>query len=305
MMRNTCPICLKTARIAFFVSSRDVSCEVCGKYFCSEAVAMAAAAGNLVPDEKRYILSGAIRNRSEWGENVEILTKKDVETLLDSVSMPSDPLEAIDLLLKHLFRKASRADEYVPLNIVVDYPILFAKDANEFDYYLQKALGLRYLDRQGNEYRLDLKGWHRLDELRREERKSDQAFVAMWFDPSLDEVWENGFKDALKETGYNPIRVDLTEHNEKICDRIIAEIRKSGLVVADFTGQRGGVYFEAGFAMGLGIPVIWTCRDKDVEELHFDTRQYNHIVWTDPADLKKKLVNRVEATLPIRPRKGP
>jgi nucleoside 2-deoxyribosyltransferase len=126
----------------------------------------------------------------------------------------------------------------------------------------------------------------------------------MWFDSSLDEVWENGFKAALKQVGYNPIRVDLTEHNEKICDRIIAEVRKSGLVVADFTGQRGGVYFEAGFAMGLGIPVIWSCRDTDVKELHFDTRQYNHIVWTDPADLKKKLINRIEATLPIRPSKG-
>ena len=48
-------------------------------------------------------------------------------------------------------------------------------------------------------------------------------------------------------------------------DRILAEIRKSKFVVADFTscgeciacdkcehiGARGGVYFEAGFALGL------------------------------------------------------
>lgn len=89
----------------------------------------------------------------------------------------------------------------------------------------------------------------------------------------------------------------MQEHNEKIDDRIIAEIRQSSLIVADFTGQRGGVYFEAGFAKGLGIPVIWTCHEDGVENLHFDTRQYNHIVWESPEDLKTKLINRISATL--------
>ncbi len=88
----------------------------------------------------------------------------------------------------------------------------------------------------------------------------------MWFDKGMDSAWEDGFKKALVDTGYkNPLRIDLSEHNEKICDRILAEIRKSSLVVADFTGQRSGVFFEAGFALGLGIPVIWCCKDTDVE----------------------------------------
>jgi nucleoside 2-deoxyribosyltransferase len=301
-MEVECPICSESAHIVYSQGARmDVSCERCGKYCIGIPI---ASSRELAKHKKRHILAGAIRNLSEQGVKVEISTLEDIETILDSVSEPSDPLEAIDLLLKYLYRKASKADEYVYLNLVLDYPILFAKDADEFQYCLQKALELKYIERAGDGYRPDTEGWRRLIELRKEERESDQAFVAMWFDPSLDEVWENGFKLALKETGYNPIRVDLTEHNEKICDRIIAEIRKSGLVIADFTGQRGGVYFEAGFAMGLGTPVIWTCRDTDVEKLHFDTRQYNHIVWSDSADLKKKLVNRIEATLPIRPRKG-
>lgn len=42
------------------------------------------------------------------------------------------------------------------------------------------------------------------------------------------------------------------EHSNKIDDEIIGEIRRSAFIVADFTGHRGGVYFEAGFAMGLG-----------------------------------------------------
>ena len=49
--------------------------------------------------------------------------------------------------------------------------------------------------------------------------------------------------------------------------------------------------------------MIWTCRDTDIDDVHFDTRQYNHIVWKDAADLKKRLADRIEATLPTRVRR--
>ena len=117
----------------------------------------------------------------------------------------------------------------------------------------------------------------------------------MWFSDELNEAWHQGFEPALTSTGFDPLRVDLAEHTGKIDDFIVAQIRRSGLLVADFTGNRGGVYFEAGFAMGLGIPVIWTCRETDIDELHFDTRQYNHIVWKNSEDLKERLQNRIAA----------
>jgi hypothetical protein len=60
---------------------------------------------------------------------------------------------------------------------------------------------------------------------------------------------------------------------------------------------RGGVYFEAGLAQGLGLPVIWTVHKDNVDNLHFDTRQYNHIVYIDPQDLRVQLYNRIAATI--------
>jgi nucleoside 2-deoxyribosyltransferase len=93
--------------------------------------------------------------------------------------------------------------------------------------------------------------------------------------------------------------LDLVEHNEKICDRIIAEIRTCQFLVADVTLQRPGVYFEAGFAMGLGRPVIWTCRKDDLVDVHFDTRQYNHIDWKDSGGLRMRLADRIKATIPM------
>ncbi len=119
----------------------------------------------------------------------------------------------------------------------------------------------------------------------------------MWFADEMAEVYKRGIKPAIEDTGFEPRQMQFVQHNNKICDEIVAEIRKSRFVVADFTGQRGGVYFEAGFAMGLGIPVIWTVRNDQIEQVHFDTRQYNHIVYDTPEDLKQKLCNRIRATI--------
>jgi hypothetical protein len=91
---------------------------------------------------------------------------------------------------------------------------------------------------------------------------SPTAFVAMWLSDYMMGVFSKNISKAIEEEGYVPFIISLKEHNEDICDNIIAEIRKSKFLIADFTGQRGGVYFEAGFAYGLGLPVIWTCQEE-------------------------------------------
>lgn len=143
-----------------------------------------------------------------------------------------------------------------------------------------------------------VKGWNRVDELQKNlKSESNQAFVAMWFSDEMNEPYEQGIKQAILETGFTPVRIDQKEHNNKIDDEIIAEIKNSKFLIADFSGHRGGVYFEAGFGMGLGIPVIWCCREDHLKDIHFDTRQYSHIVWSDAKDLKEKLYNRIRATI--------
>ena len=126
--------------------------------------------------------------------------------------------------------------------------------------------------------------------------ESSNAFIAMAF--SSD---RNPFKEAIKtavtNAGYIPIRIDEIEHVNKIDDEIIARIRSSKFLISDFTSQRNGVYFEAGFMLGLGRPVIWVCDREDLENVHFDTRQYNTIDYTDADDLQKRLQFRIEAIL--------
>ena len=130
---------------------------------------------------------------------------------------------------------------------------------------------------------------------------SSQAFIAMWFNESLNDAYEQGIKTAIEEAGYKSVRIDRKPDLDKIDDEIIAEIRRSRFLVADVThgteGARGGVYFEAGFAYGLDIPVIYTCRNDMVDKLHFDTRQYAHIVWENPEELRKGLLYRILARI--------
>jgi DNA-binding PadR family transcriptional regulator len=123
-------------------------------------------------------------------------------------------------------------------------------------------------------------GWQELDNLNRPRTDSAQAFVAMWFNELTSEAYTNGIEPALNATGYKAIRIDKKEHNNKIDDEILAEIRRSRFLIADFTCEpknvRGGVYYEAGFAQGLGIPVIWTCRETSLARLELKCDAFAH-----------------------------
>jgi nucleoside 2-deoxyribosyltransferase len=87
-------------------------------------------------------------------------------------------------------------------------------------------------------------------------------------------------------------------------DKILGDIRMAPFVVADFTGHRNGVYLEAGFARGLGLPVIHTCRSDELDNAHFDTAQLNHVVWTTPDELRSKLFHRIAGTIGLGPQKN-
>ena len=148
---------------------------------------------------------------------------------------------------------------------------------------------------------VEIPGYSRVEEVSTNP-ESDKCFVAMWFDPTMDDVYDWGISPAIRAAGYEPRRIDRQDDLiGKIDDAIVAEIRRSRFVVADFThgesGARGGVYYEAGFAHGLGIPVIFLCRKDMIREVHFDTRQFNHIVWEDADDLAKRLTDKIMASI--------
>jgi len=215
----------------------------------------------------------------------------------------------MDYLLEFIDSKTERIDALIPWSDEMQAATLSIdeEELRRLIYHAEKSgwLEVPVKTAQGNSVVITLKGYEHLEELKKVQVLSYRAFVAMWLDESMHEAWGKGFKPGIEDAGYKPLRIDLEPHNEKIDDKIIAKIRRSRFLIADFTSKpkeaRGGVYYEAGFAHGLNIPVIFTCR-KDIFEsgdIHFDTRQFNHIVWEEEklGDLRKNLKNRIAATI--------
>ena len=173
---------------------------------------------------------------------------------------------------------------------------------DEIYYFANYLTSMRWLEKEKNAqvYRITVSGYERVAE---QSTKKDlsQCFVAMWFDDSMNKAYEEGIEKAVDECGYESRRIDKKPTVNKIDDEVIAEIRRSRFVVADFThgadGARGSVYYEAGFAHALGLPVIFSCRKDQEKQLHFDTRQYPHILWENPEDLYAKLTERIGAVI--------
>jgi hypothetical protein len=124
----------------------------------------------------------------------------------------------------------------------------------------------------------------------------------MWFDESLQDAWTSGFYEGIRTAGYQPVRVDKADYVGGVADEIMAKIRRARFFVADYKGQRNGVYFEAGFALGLGLIVIPTCRADEIpDKLHFDIKHLNILPWTSPAELAEGLNSPIRAVIGVGP----
>jgi hypothetical protein len=152
---------------------------------------------------------------------------------------------------------------------------------------------------------LTIQGWQRREELKRGKVASRQAFMAMPFgEQDLDQLFRDELVPAVEKTGFKLKRLDDEQPAGLIDDRLRVEILQSRFMISDLTHRNPGAYWEAGYAEGLGKPVIYTCR-KDVFDdkghgTHFDTNHHLTVVW-EPSSLKaaaEKVKNTIRATLP-------
>ena len=146
----------------------------------------------------------------------------------------------------------------------------------------------------GLRLRLLPNGYGRVDEIQRATSHGRSVLVAMKFGDdtvTLREAIRKGVTDA----GYFAVFIDEVPHNELITPELLKHIRDSKFVVADLTHQNNGAYFEEGYAMGLGKPVIQLCQKG--KQLHFDIAQKNTIMWETEEDIPLRLTNRIKATI--------
>ncbi len=290
-----CPVCrLNNAQhVETIGTTIAVGCPRCGRY---KHTAEAFEGLMRTPQEKRPILSSWVweQNRSGF---VPTITAENLPTLISSGPLPF--IEKAKRLLLYMADRTERLGQPIAIYGLEVGAMLETFDNSDISFVANFLEGEHWAHRpQGNpDYRLTGPGMIKADELRRVVPDSTQGFVAMWFDPSLEDAWTQGLQKGVADAGYKPLRIDMREHVNKICDEIISEIRRSRFLVADYTGHRGGVYYEAGYAAGRNLPVILTCRQDQMDQLHFDIRQYNCIDWQTPAELARRLQVRIEAVL--------
>lgn len=220
---------------------------------------------------------------------------------------PSTVPERLDRLLLNLGRMQEHPGKR---QNVREYPLsaLFSRDVAERYWHLSTMSDEGLITYEQTSHtdgvQLTAKRWTRFAELTETNSSPRRpAFVAMWFGrddatrSAMKSAYDDGILPGVEDSGYHATRVDLEEHNEYIMDKILADILVAPFLVADFTGHRNGVYFEAGIARGRGIPVINCCRRDSFKDAHFDTKQLNHIVWETPKELGERLTNRILGTI--------
>jgi hypothetical protein len=145
-------------------------------------------------------------------------------------------------------------------------------------------------------------GWQRAEEIKRAHVSSRFAFFARSFGNSdLDLIFERCLAPAVAQTGFE---LRIASQVAGLIDSIIEdEIRRCRFLVADLSDHNAGAYWEAGFAEGLGKPVIYICADMDDSgnqiPTHFDTNHRHTVRWdlSKVAETSKRLKAVIRNTL--------
>lgn len=297
---SSCPLCRSEANVNTDSSVAEVRCRSCGEF----RLATDVGPDQLHVTKSPHKVSAFIRSQNLSGHN-PLLTRTVVGEIL---AQPEKTIGEKSRLLLELF--AQRTEYYrssVTLDPIADYPLINAKNQQEFLALveLQHDLQRVVMTPTSKAYDVSLlaKGYEDLAVMAQPNDRSEKAFVAMSFDsnkeftPCLTQTYLSAIEPAIESAGYRSVRVDMEEHNDYIMDKVLSEIRAARFVVAEFSQHRNGVYYEAAFARGLGLPVISVCHESEMSGAHFDTKQLNHIVWSSCDELKERLTKRIEATI--------
>lgn len=135
---------------------------------------------------------------------------------------------------------------------------------------------------------LSLDGWERFEAEKRGQVSGNYGFIAMQFgDSILDPFVVEVLKPVVKEgIGYELLDMRDVSRAGVIDNIMRTQIRDSAFVIVDLTHDNAGAYWEAGYAEGLGKPVIYICEKNKFEDAktHFDTNHCTTVLWDDSRD---------------------
>lgn len=312
------------APYADFAGLYSADCQTCGEYlFTSRAQQFLQSDADI--HLKTICASESIRaqKRGEivlWKVNEngrvdkdfkESIVQKDVDSLADYSINHADKIEAI---LNQIADKSGTTTPFHDVKITYqDCLSIRCSDMDEYCEWAGVLLESGFIESYDIKIRtgtmgsfgttkpvsvqLTPRGWLEVVKFRGS-NNSKKVFIAMAFRGNEERPQiQQAIEKACREVGFEAETVDGTEFLGRINDQIIAMINGAKFIIAEFTLNNPGVYYEAGYAQGRGLHVIYTVKKSDLEKLHFDTNQINHIVWEDYSDLEERIKTRIKAVI--------
>lgn len=302
-----CPVCAWPA-VVQPVEDRDgvvTECERCGRYAVSGS--QLRQNGHPFSDlslEHQAMLSHEIRKRQVPG--VTPTLEGDIWKNRHSPRFPSIEEQA-DNLLRWIARESGSPGHQASLDHGKGMAVAGAIDGPGIEFVVDHLVNSGLATQAGQQPKLlalTVRGWNRLRQLEQGAPSGTTAFMAMKFgDADLDRAFEECFKPACKDQGFDLLRLDHAPRAGLIDDRLRVEIRKARFVIADLTTDNAGAYWEAGYAEALGKDVIYTCeKGRFARGTHFDVRNQTTIAWdlADLADARSQLAATIRLTMEHR-----
>jgi len=295
-MDNICPLCRRGMRETPKESGLVVfCCETCGRFLINQSILLQLKSDKW--NRNLHLISATTKEAREPVQVDEQLLKR----IQDGEIRERTVDEKIELMVRWFASRSYEVGQSFVSIADFDYPAAWCRSPSEWSVLLRAvASELGYLKSGGNGFSVSVSGWRTLVETKK--TSGSVAFVAMPFNEELNSEYD-AIRTGIASAGYEPVRVDKDHYTGGVMDQILARIRESRFVIAEFAGNRGGVYYEAGFALGLGIPTICLCSqtqlkaERPEERLHFDVDHLNFLPWeqTDLPRLTRELRDRILA----------
>lgn len=312
-MPTPCPVC--ESNLINTIESphgRDVStfsCPLCGDFTLSRTLIVTLPHILERDPDARTKISHSLRTMQSNNKGAELYASTIDAILKQPLPRPS---EQADLFIRWLAENISGPGETIWVQPSTHRSIIGAKSPNGFAMILDHLFGSGLITGQQSatlsepgraHATLSFHGWEYYEKLRSGSTSYRKAFMAMKFgDPELDNLVESVLKPSCLKTGFELLRLDDNPRAGLIDDRLRVEIQASDFMVADLTHDNLGAYWEAGYAEGLGKPVIYICEKEKFEnqKTHFDTNHHLTVIWNkkEPQKAGDDLKATIRATFP-------
>jgi hypothetical protein len=122
------------------------------------------------------------------------------------------------------------------------------------------------------------------------------CFVVMQFTEEYNALYAEVIRPTCEAFGYRVVRADDFNTSGLIIDDITKSIRECTIVIADVTPNNPNVFYEVGFAHGIGKPTI-LLSDKKREKLPFDISGFRTLFYDDTIGGKRAVEERLRRHL--------